>query len=131
MLVSCWVLSGKNTHSLIYCITHICVNYIEAERDVVSIVFCYAVIYITIDIQISRSRRHWKLLEIIVLYFFHFGILPENVEDTKGVIRRGKYKTVDTVVKRKKTNNDIQNTAQKTKDWAIWTTLKSGEKLYP
>ena len=51
-----------------------------------------------------------------MLYFFHFGILPENVEDTKGVIRRGKYKTVDTVVKRKGTNNDIQNTAQKTKD---------------
>ena len=48
--------------------------------------------------------------------FCHFGILPENVEDTKGVIRRGKYKTVDTVVKRKGKNNDIQNTAQKTKD---------------
>jgi hypothetical protein len=51
-----------------------------------------------------------------VLYCFHFGILPENVEDIKGVIRRGKYETVDTVVKRKRTNNDMQNTAQNTKE---------------
>jgi hypothetical protein len=51
-----------------------------------------------------------------MLYCFHFGILPENVEDIKGVIRCGKYKTVDTVVKRKRTNNDMQNTAQNIKE---------------
>jgi hypothetical protein len=51
-----------------------------------------------------------------VLYCFHFGILRENVEDIKGVIRRGKYETVDTVVKRKRTNNDMKNTAQNTNE---------------
>jgi hypothetical protein len=55
----------------------------------------------------------------IVLPFAEKFVVEEvsgDMEDTKGVITRGKYKTVDTVVKRKGTNNDIQNTAQKTKD---------------
>ena len=45
----------------------------------------------------------------------------EKVENTKGVIRRMTDNTMDDM-----TNNDIQNTTQKTKDRASWTPLKGG-----
>ena len=35
-------------------------------------------------------------------------------------------KTDNTMVKRKRTNNDLQNTTQKTKDWATQTPQKTG-----
>ena len=39
-------------------------------------------------------------------------------EDTKAVIRSHKFKRNNTMGKRKKTNNDLQNTTQKTIDSA-------------
>jgi len=38
----------------------------------------------------------------------------EDFEDNKGVIRICKSMTDNTMVKRKRTNNDLQNTTQKT-----------------
>jgi len=45
-------------------------------------------------------------------------------EDIKGVIRsRKSMKTGNTMVKRKRTNTDLQNNTQKTKDRATRTSL--------
>jgi hypothetical protein len=56
-----------------------------------------------------------------------------KVEDTKGVIRsRKSKKDWNIMAKRKKdkrTNNNLQNTTQKTKDWATWTPQKNGNEL--
>jgi hypothetical protein len=52
-------------------------------------------------------------------------------EGNKEVIRRSKsrkdiqYNGQNTIIKDKKTNNNIQNTTQKTKDWATRTPLKT------
>jgi len=46
---------------------------------------------------------------------FHLGILPGKIEGTEGVIR-GDRRTDNTMVERIRTNNDVQSTAQKTKD---------------
>ena len=49
--------------------------------------------------------------------------IKEEFEDIKRVIRR-QYN--DQKKKNKWTNNDLQNTTQKTKDWATRTPLKTG-----
>jgi hypothetical protein len=47
-------------------------------------------------------------------------IVYEKFEDTKGVIGRRKSKKIDhTMTKRKRTNNDLLKTTQKSKDWTI------------
>ena len=43
-------------------------------------------------------------------------MLQEKFEDIKGVIRSRNRRTDNTLDKRKMANNDVQNTAQKTKD---------------
>jgi len=47
----------------------------------------------------------------------------KHFEDTKRVIRNRKSKNRKTMANRKRTNNNIQNTTQKTKDRASWTPL--------
>jgi len=54
--------------------------------------------------------------------FLHSVYLEEEFEDTKGVIRSCKLKTDNTMTKR--TNNDLQNITQITKDPATRTPLK-------
>ena len=57
-------------------------------------------------------------------------LIQEEIEDTKEVIRIVyRKKTDNTMAKRKKhkrTNNDLQNTTQKTKDRVTRTPLKTG-----
>jgi hypothetical protein len=56
----------------------------------------------------------------------------EKFEDTKGVIRSHKSKDRQHNGQKKKnqrTNNDLQNITQKTKDQATWTSLKTGSEL--
>jgi hypothetical protein len=49
-------------------------------------------------------------------------------EDTKGIIRSvNRRRTDNTMAKRKRTNDDLQNIAQKTKNRATRTLLRSGE----
>jgi hypothetical protein len=43
-------------------------------------------------------------------------VKTENCENAKGVIQSHKSRTEKTMAKRKRTNNDLQNTIQKTKD---------------
>jgi hypothetical protein len=43
-------------------------------------------------------------------------VKTENCENAKGVIKSHKSRTDYTMVKTKRTNNDLQNTIQKTKD---------------
>ena len=60
--------------------------------------------------------------------FLHF-VLKEEFEDTKGVIRIRKSKDRQyngQKKKNKRTNNDIQNIAHKTKDRVTRTQLKTG-----
>jgi hypothetical protein len=54
----------------------------------------------------------------------------EKFEDTKEVIRSHQSnKTDNTMAKRKRSKeNDLQNTTQKTKDWATRTPLKTGDE---
>jgi len=49
----------------------------------------------------------------------------EEFEDTKGVIR----KIDNTMTKRKRISNEIQNITQKTKDLATRTSLKTGGEI--
>ena len=84
---------------------------------------------------VFNTSRHpfWegntKQLRNLVLYLFpkvSVGVLnsrllenlvkTENCENAKGVIKSHKSRTDYTMVKRKRTNNDLQNTIQKTKD---------------
>jgi hypothetical protein len=53
-----------------------------------------------------------------------------KVEDTKGVIRCPKIKERQTIQcpPKKRTNNDLQSTTQKTKDQATRTPLKTRDK---
>jgi hypothetical protein len=53
--------------------------------------------------------------------------VKEKFEDTNGVIRKHKSKDRqynDQKKKDKRTNNDLQNTPSKTKDWATWIPQK-------
>jgi hypothetical protein len=53
-------------------------------------------------------------------------MLPyEKFEDTKGIIRSANRRTDNAMDKRKGTNNDLKNTAQKTKDRTKRTQLKT------
>ena len=52
----------------------------------------------------------------------------EKSEDTKGIVRSCNSKK-DRQYNNGKTNNDLQNTAQKAQDWATQTLLKSGGEL--
>ena len=59
-------------------------------------------------------------------------ILIKEFEDTKGIIRISKSKDRHhngLKRKHKRKNNDLQNTAQKTKDRASRTSLKSGGEI--
>ena len=62
-------------------------------------------------------RNHWQ----------------EELEDAKGVIRICKSKKDrqhnGQKIKDIRTNNDLQNITQKTKDQATWTSLKTGSEL--
>jgi len=55
--------------------------------------------------------------------------LQEKFEDTKGLIRSCKSKCRNAMDKRKRTNNDLQNTQQKTKDREIKLHYKPGINL--
>ena len=50
-------------------------------------------------------------------------LLKEKFEDIKGVIRSLTSQDRNTMVKRKRTSNDLQNTTKKTKERAIRTPL--------
>jgi len=57
-----------------------------------------------------------------------FILVCKKVEGTKGVMKKRKSKTDiyynDHKKKDKRTNNDMQNITQKTKDWATWNPFK-------
>jgi hypothetical protein len=57
------------------------------------------------------------------IFYFH-----EKFEGTKGVIRKHKSKDrqCNIMAKRKRTDNDLQNTTEKNKDFVTLSQLKTG-----
>ena len=66
------------------------------------------------------------------LLFFSVIVCGEEFEDTKVVIRILKLKDRQHNGQNKKderSNYDLQNITQNTKDWATWTPLKTGDEV--
>jgi hypothetical protein len=74
----------------------------------------------------GMSRKHYRFISWLVQKTLPLHVLAgEKVDNIKGVIRSHNHrrKTDNAMIKRKRTNNDLQNTTQKTKDQATRTLL--------
>ena len=96
-------------------------------------VFVFAFYYIFIFsftyLFIVKSDIQEEYTDRIIYWLLGY----EKSEDTKGIIisrKSRKYRQCNGQAKKgNRTNNDIQNNTEKTKDWTIWTQLKTGVEL--
>ena len=86
----------------------------------------YQVLFIVLDLSTGQRNSEWCRQDIKQIFAKS---LHEKIKDYKGVIRIRKSKDrqyYDQYKKDKRATSDLQNTTQKTKDWATWTSLKTG-----
>jgi uncharacterized membrane protein YfhO len=95
--------------------------------------FVLCVCFVNSFVLLSHSFGHCVFCPSVLQILITSMTRPNNLSlvclyDIKGVMRSRKLKDRHyTMTKRKRTNNDLQNTTQKTKDWAT-RTLQTNKK---
>lgn len=93
------------------------------------ILFPYKTVFVDIIVTsgnptICRWDIQWHKYNIMIHY--NKLLCKKSPEDTKGTTRSRRRRTDnDQIIRDKRINNNLQNTTQKTKDWATWTPLNT------